>query len=117
MSITDISVTEFYYTVGRLIEAVDYILPQFKKVAETAPASFGRLVERVESLHTSITNSIEVHNYSAAICVDITPDITKLVNLCDGVRQLITNRTTVLTVQTVNETIDRLLAEATAASS
>ena len=60
MSITELSVAEFYYTVGRLIEAVDYILPTFKKVAEAAPEAFGRLVELIETLQLSIKNSIEI---------------------------------------------------------
>ena len=115
MSITELSVAEFYYTVGRLIEAVDYILPQFKKVAETAPEAFGRLVELIENLHLSIKNSIEIHNYSSAICVDITPDISRLVNLCDGVRNLLVNR--VLTTELVNETIENLLKEVSSSSS
>ena len=115
MSITELSVAEFYYTVGRLIEAVDYILPTFKKVAETAPEAFGRLIELIENLQLSIKNSIEIHNYSSAICVDITPDISRLVNLCDGVRNLVTNR--VLTTELVNEIIENLLEEATSSSS
>jgi hypothetical protein len=115
MSITELSVAEFYYTVGRLIEAVDYILPTFKKVAETAPEAFGRLVELIETLQLSIKNSIEIHNYSSAICVDITPDISRLVNLCDGVRNLLVNR--VLTTELVNETIENLLKEEASSSS
>ena len=117
MSITELSVAEFYYTVGRLIEAVDYILPTFKKVAETAPEAFGRLVELIENLQLSIKNSIEIHNYSSAICVDITPDISRLVNLCDGVRNLIVNnRTRVLTTELVNETIENLLEVSSSSS-
>jgi hypothetical protein len=111
MSVTELSLGEFYYTVGRLIEAVEYNLTKFKIVADfSSSAHFGRLVEAIEALQNSIKSTIEVHNYSEEICGDIGPDISKLVTLCDGIRTLVANRQTPLTEAIIEETVNRLLS-------
>lgn len=110
MSVTPLSLGEFYFTVGRLIEAVEYNLTKFKLVSDFSSAHFGRLVEAIEALQNSIKSTIEVHDYSEEICADIGPDILKLITLCDGLRTLVANRQTPLTEAIIEETVNRLLS-------
>ena len=113
MSIITVSTSEFYFTVGRLIEGIETFLPQSKKIAETAPPSFGCLVERIEILQNSIKNSFEEHHYSTEICIQIAPDVLKLIDLCEGLRLLVLKTgQNPLTTDTdfVNQTIEKLLS-------
>jgi hypothetical protein len=111
MSITTVSTSEFYFTMGRLIEGVDTFLPQSKKIAETASPSFGCLVERIESLQNSIKNSFEVHHFSNEICIEVAPDVLKLIDLCEGLRLLVLKAgQNPLTTDIVNQTIEKLLS-------
>ncbi len=106
MSITEVSLGEFFFTAGRFIEALDYNLPHFKLVAEVASPHFGRLVELVEALSTSVKNTLELGDFSEDVARQIEPDIAKLTRVLDGVKTLVSNRQTPITEENIQQLLN-----------
>ncbi len=102
-------VCETWYTIGRLIEACDYILPQFKLTTDSSP-NFSRLIDVIDDLHTSLKLTIESRNYSTLTIGYISSDITKLVRLCNGVRELINSPLSTLTEEEIETSVNSILA-------